>query len=173
MLGSRLTISTLCAAAIFAVTPAFAQVKIAIIDTSKALAETTEIKKVEADMQVKFKPRQERLALLQKEMETLQGQLTTMAGKLTPQAQGQMENDLKRKQKDYTRLGEDLQADVEASRGDILNKAGSQMDAVVKAYATAHNIDVVIDVSNAMYFKPDLEITKQITEAYDKAHPAK
>jgi outer membrane protein len=34
-------------------------------------------------------------------------------------------------------------------------------------------LDVIIDVSNTVYFKPALDITKDATAAYDKAHPAK
>jgi len=173
MFGFRLTRSTFFAAALLAVTPTFAQMKVAVLDTQKALTDTAEIKKVQADMDAKFKPRQEKLGLLQREIETLNNQLTTMAGKLTPQAQAEMDGSLKKKQKDYQRLGEDLQADVEAAQGDILAKASTQMKAVIQAYATANGYDLVLDINNAFYFKPTMDVTKDITAAYDKANPAK
>ena len=36
----------------------------------------------------------------------------------------------------------------------------------------AHRLDVVIDVSNAVYFKPALDITKEAVAAYDKTYPS-
>ena len=37
----------------------------------------------------------------------------------------------------------------------------------------ASGLDVVVDVSNTVYFKTALEITKDATTAYDKTYPAK
>ena len=47
------------------------------------------------------------------------------------------------------------------------------MQDVVKKMAQERGLDVVIDVSNTIYYKPALEITKEATVAYDKAYPAK
>ena len=47
------------------------------------------------------------------------------------------------------------------------------MQAVVKKLAEAKGLDVVVDVSNTVYFKPDLEITTEAIAAYDKENPAK
>jgi outer membrane protein len=42
---------------------------------------------------------------------------------------------------------------------------------VVKKIAEARGIDVVIDVTNTIYYKPALDITAEATAAYDKAYP--
>ena len=47
------------------------------------------------------------------------------------------------------------------------------MQEVVKKLAEEKGFDVVVDVSNAVYFKPALEITTESIAAYDKAYPAK
>jgi outer membrane protein len=82
-------------------------------------------------------------------------------------AQGQ------RKQRDLTRLNEDLQADVSRERDEILSKSSERMKEVVKKLAEEKGLDVVIDVTNAFYFKPAMEITTEAIAAYDKAYPAK
>jgi Skp family chaperone for outer membrane proteins len=43
---------------------------------------------------------------------------------------------------------------------------------VVKKLAEEQQLDVVVDVSQTIYFKPALTITKPAIEAYDKAYPA-
>jgi outer membrane protein len=47
------------------------------------------------------------------------------------------------------------------------------MQTVVQKLAEERGLDVVIDVSNTVYFKPTLDLTKEATAAYDKAFPPK
>ena len=61
--------------ALASVGTAGAQVKIAIINTQKALLETEEIKKAQLDLEAKFKPRQDEMVKLQKELQDIQAQL--------------------------------------------------------------------------------------------------
>ena len=37
--------------------------------------------------------------------------------------------------------------------------------------AEERDVDVVIEVSNTLYFKPALDLTEAASAAYDKAHP--
>ncbi len=110
---------------------------------------------------------------LQKDLQAIQQNLQTNAGKLTPQAEADLTAQGQRKQRELQRLNEDLQADVERDRNEILSKSSQSMQAVVKKLAEAKGIDVVVDIQNTVYFKPDLEITTEVIAAYDKEHPAK
>jgi outer membrane protein len=153
--------------------PAVAQVKVAAINVQNAILETAEIKKAQAELEARYKPRQQKLEALNKELSDLQTRLQTMAGKLTPSAEADMQLQGQRKQKEAQRLAEDLQADVDRDRNDILAKSGDRMQAIVKKLAEERTLDVVLDVSQALYVKPTLDITKEATAAYDKAYPAK
>jgi outer membrane protein len=159
--------------ALLAASTAIAQVKVAIINAQAALIETAEIKKAQADLEAKFKPRQDQMAKLTKELETIQQQLQTLGDKLTPQAQADLTTQGQRKQRDLQRMTEDLQADAEREKTDILTKSGNRMQEIVAKLAEEKGLDMVIDVSNTVYFKPALEITKEATAAYDKAYPVK
>jgi Skp family chaperone for outer membrane proteins len=46
------------------------------------------------------------------------------------------------------------------------------MQDVVKKYAEANNIDVVVEAQATVYFKGALDITKDVIAAYDKQYPA-
>ena len=152
---------------------ALAQSKVAIINTQAAVLETAEIKKAQGELEVKFKPRQAQIDKLQKEIADLQNQLQSQAGKLTPQAEQNLQLTGQRRQRELQRLTEDVQADVDRERNDILQRSGGRMQDVVKKLAEERGYDVIIDISNTVYFKPALEITKEATAAYDKAYPAK
>jgi outer membrane protein len=149
-----------------------AQVKVAVINLQRAVLESEEIQKVSAAMETKYKPRQQELEKIQRDLQGIQQQLQAGAGKLTPQAEADLTAQGQRKQRDMQRMSDDLQADVNAERTDILGKSSQKMAEVVKKLAEEKGYDVVVDVSNTVYFKPALEITAEALAAYNKAYPA-
>jgi outer membrane protein len=106
-------------------------------------------------------------------LQDIQARLSAGAGKLTPQVESDLQVQGQRKQRDLQRMQEDLQGDVERDRQEILARAGQRMQEVIKKLAEEKGLDVVIDTSNTIFFKPALEISADATLAYDKAHPAK
>ncbi len=148
-----------------------AQAKVAIINLQRAVIDTAEIKKASTELEARFKPRQAEMAKLEKDLSGIQQQLQTMAGKLTQQAEADLQAEGQRKQRSLQRVGEDLQADVDRERQEILGKSSQRMQAVVKKLAEEKGLDVVIDSSTTIYFKPALEITADAIAAYDKAYP--
>ncbi len=152
---------------------ASAQVKVAVINLQRAVFESAEIKKADAQMQATFKPRQDKIDALNKEIAALSQQLQASNGKLSPAAEADLQTQGQRKQRDLQRLTDDLQADATAYRNDILSKSSEKMQAVVKKLAEEKGLDLVVDTSTALYYKDAMEITKDAIVAYDKAYPAK
>jgi outer membrane protein len=150
-----------------------AQTKIAIINLQRAVLESAEIKKASAELEARYRPRQQAIEKLQKDIQALQQNLQSNAGKLTPQAEADITTQGQRKQRELTRLTEDLQADVDRERNDILSRSSQRMQEIVKKLAEEKGIDIVTDISNTVYFKPALEITTESIAAYDKAYPVK
>jgi outer membrane protein len=150
-----------------------AQTKVGIINSQLAVIDTAELKKVQQELEAKFKPRQAELEKLQREMADIQRQVQQGQGKLTPQAEQGLQMQGQRKQRELQRVGEDLQGDVERERNEVLQRSGARMQEVVQKLAEAKGLDVVIDVSNTVYFKPALDVTKEATAAYDQAYPVK
>ncbi|HEY6990325.1 MAG TPA: OmpH family outer membrane protein [Bryobacteraceae bacterium] len=148
-----------------------APTRVAIINAQKAVADTQEIKKDQAALEAKYRPRQQQIESLQRELQTIQQQAN--APNLAPAREAELQSTFSQKQKQLQRLGEDLQSDVNAERQDVLGRAGRQMTDVVKKIAEEHGFDVVIDVTNTLYYKPALDITAAATAAYDKAYPPK
>jgi outer membrane protein len=90
---------------------------------------------------------------------------------LTPAAQQDVTAQGQRKERELQRVQEDLQADVDRDRNDILGRTSQRMRDIVTKIATEKGIDVVIDTANTIYFKPALDLTAEATAAYDKAYP--
>ncbi|HEY1217984.1 MAG: OmpH family outer membrane protein [Bryobacteraceae bacterium] len=149
----------------------FAQPKIATISVQKAVFDTAEIKKASAEMEARYKPRADRLRQTQDQIAQISQRLEQGSGQLTSQAESELRAQGTRLQKEAQRTQDDLQADVQADRQDILTKANTRMGEVVKKLAEERGIDLVIEEQATAYFKPTMDITADATAAYDKAHP--
>src|SRR5215831_11181991 len=97
---------------------AVAPAKVAIVNAQKAVADTQEIKKAQADLEAKYRPRQQSIEALQRDLQSIQQQLG--APNITPDREAQLRQSGTEKQKQLQRQSEDLQSDVNNERQDIL-----------------------------------------------------
>lgn len=148
-----------------------AQIKLAVINSQKAILETDEIKKAQLDLTAKYKPRQDQLEKLQKDLQDIQNQL--QGGKLNQLGEQELTAQGQRKQRELTRLQQDLQEDADKDRNEILQRAGTRMQEVVKKLADEKGLDLVVDTANTLFFKTSLDLTADAVTGYNKAYPVK
>ena len=168
--GRRLLVLS---SALFAAAVASAQTKVGVVNLQRAVLESAEIKKASVDLEAKYKPQQQEIEKLQRDLQSIQQNLQTNAGKLTPQAEADLTAQGQRKQRELQRKSEDLQGEVDRVRNEILGKSSQRMQEIVKKIAEEKGLDMVVDISNTIYFKPAMEITTEAITAFDKAYPAK
>ena len=149
-----------------------AQTKVAVVNLQRAVFESAEIKKADAQMQATFKPRQDEIDKLDKDIADLAKQLQSSNGKLTPQQEADLTAQGQNKQRTLKYKQDDLQADAQSYRNDVLSKSSQKMNEIVKKLAEEKGFDLVIDTSTTLYFKPALDLTNDAIAAYDKAYPA-
>lgn len=152
--------------------PAAAQIKVGVINTQRAVLETAEMKKAAADLEAKYKPQQQEMEKRSKELQSIQEKLSN-ADKLKPEYVAELQAEGQRKQRALQRLTEDVQGDVDRERNEILQRGGQRMQQVVTKLAEEKGLDLVVDTSNTIFFKPALEITSDAIAAYDKQFPVK
>ena len=161
----------ICIALAAAATAASAQIKVAIVNSQKALADSDELKKASAAVEAKYKPRQDEITKLQADLQSIEQQLNS--GKLNQQGIADLQAQGQRKQRDLQRLSDDLQQDFDRERQDILGKASQKMQQVITKLAEEKGLDVIVDASQALYYKPALDLTNDAVAAYNKTYPAK
>lgn len=160
----------LCLALAPLATTASAQLKVAVVNVQQAMLDSEELKKASADLEKKYKPRQDELQKLQNDLQLIQQQI--QSGKLNQQAVADLTAQGQRKQRDAQRLSDDLQSDFDRDRQEVLGQAAKRMQDVVKKIAEEKGYDIVVDVSQTLYFKPALDLTSEALAAYNKAYPA-
>jgi len=161
-----------CAAGLISV-PAMAQSKVGVVSLQKAILETAEIKKASNDMQLRYKKRQDDLDKASRELNDIQMQLQSAQGKLSAAGEADLTARGARKEREVKRLDEDLRADVERDRTEILNRAQARIVDIIKKVSDDKGLDMVVEATALITFKPALDITNDVVAAYDKAFPAK
>jgi len=154
---------------VVAMPPASAQMKIGIVDFQNALLATAEMTKKAADLEIKYKPKQQELDSKGKELQDLQAKIESSTNQ---QETVQMQADFGRIQRDAQRMSEDLQADVDYDRNAILQAGADRMRAVVDSVREEKGLDIVVEIGSTLSFTAALDITSDVTAAYDAAHPA-
>ncbi len=162
-----------CAAGLFSVPSAMAQTKVGVVSLQKAILDTAEIKKANNDMALKYKKRQDDFDKAQRELQDIQTQLQAAQGKLSAAGEADLTARGQRKEREVKRLDEDLRADVERDRNEILSRTQTRMLAIVKKVSDEKGLDMVVEATAVITFKPALDITADVVAAYDKAYPAK
>ena len=147
------------------------QAKVAVVNLQEAVFKSAEIQKADADMQAKYKPRQDEINRVTTEISDLAQKFQAGQGKLAEAALADLQAQGQRRQRDLQRLQEDLNADAERDRNDILTKTTQKMGDVVKKLAEEKGVDLVVDSATILYFKPTLDLTADAIAAYDKAYP--
>ena len=150
---------------------ASAQLKIGVVNVQKAIQDTDELKKASADMNKKYQPRTDEIDKLQKDLESIDAQLNS--GKLNQQAAADLQAQGTRKQRDMQRLTDDMNADVDKDRQDILAKMSQKMQDVINKLAEEKGLDLILESSQTLFAKPVYDLTADATTAYNKANPAK
>ena len=148
-----------------------AQTKVGVVNLQRAVFESAEIKKANDEMQARFKPRQDDIDRLNKEIAALAQQLQSGQAKLTPVQEADLQAEGQRKQRELQRKQDDLQSDATAYRNDVLSKSSQKMTEVVKKIAEAKGLDLVVDTSTTLYFKPAMDLTTEAIAEYDKLYP--
>ena len=150
-----------------------AQSKIGVINIQAAIANTAEGKKVMADLQTKYKPRQQELERLQQEIQAIQDQLAKQSTTLSEDEQARLSREAEDKQKLLKRSAEDAQNDFNHDRDEALNKLGQKMVHVITDYAQQNGFTLVLDDAQMpVYFAAkDIELTAEIIKRYDGANP--
>lgn len=149
---------------------ASAQLKVGVVNVQKALSDTDELKKASADMAKKYQPRQDEMDKIQKDLESIDAQLNS--GKLNQEATADLQSQGTRKQRDLQRLSDDMQADVDRDRQAILAKMSEKMQTVINKLAEDKGLDLIVEASQTLYYKPTYDLTADATAAYNKANPA-
>ena len=171
LVGASVTLS--------AQTPAAGPVptRICVVNLQSAMLSTKDGQAAAEDFRTKFsEPEEKKLQAKQAEITDLSDKLQRGANTMSQTAQDDMKKNLDRKNTEYKRALEDYQFDRDEMQRKLLDDLSAKMQAVIARFAQENSCAVFLDVTNPnsgiMWIADQVDVTRQIVDAYDKAQPA-
>jgi outer membrane protein len=151
--------------------------KIAVMNVRNAIVATAEGKQAQAELQSKFAPRQNELQNIQKQMDDIQRKLSEGARTLSQDEQAKLQRDGELLSHKLQRGTDDLNEELQAAQGEIVDGIGRKMLEVLDRYSRENGYTVVLDTSAqgspVVYGSSQSDITQEIVRLYDQAYPMK
>jgi outer membrane protein len=189
MIVNSRSIGTLAALAVLCLAPvrgihaqgaasgAAAPTKIAVINIRNAIVATAEGKQAQAQLQSQFAPKQNELQGLQKQIEDLQRKMTDGARTLSDDEKAKMQREGELFSRRLQRGNDDLNEELNAAQGEIVDTIGRKMLEVLDRYARENGYTLVLDTSAqgspVVYGSSQSDITQDIVRLFDQAYPVK
>lgn len=149
---------------LFAAGTAAAEMKIAVLDTQRALVESEEAQALLAQAQQELQAEQDQLQTLNDEIVALTEQLQKDAEVMSPAEQRRLQKEIEDKQIDLQFLGNKLQKEVNDRRQELLQQMVPKIDVVLKDLIELEGYDMIMERGQLRYVNPKHDITRRVTE---------
>ena len=154
------------------------ETKIALVDTEQFLDEKAGITRLVAAakrVDNEFQPRRTEMQTLQSQIEKTTADLQKAAPVQDPKVTAQQQDKLDQMKKDYQRKGEDAQAAYQKRLQEVLGPVYDEIGKALDAYARAHGITLVLDVTKIQGIvsaSESLDITKPFITEFNSKNPS-
>ena len=159
----KLTSWSLCLLILAAGTAA-AEMKIAVLDTQRALLASEEAQSLLQQLQADLATDENELKTLRDEMVAIQEKLKTDGEVMSAPEQQKLQREFEDKQVDYQFLGNKLQKQVNDRRQELLQPMLTKIDAVLKDLIDLEGYDLIMERGSLLYVNSKHDITRRVTE---------
>lgn len=151
--------------------PAGGAGRIVVVNADRVLTESNEGKAAQKDIEAKFLPRQKDLQARAAELEKLQTELQQKAASMPPAEQQRRAQDLQARQKSLERMNEDINADFQAAREEVLRRLSKRVSDVIQKLGADKGYALILDAngSGALYVSKGSDITDEVMSAFNAA----
>ena len=163
----KLTQVVLCMAALMA-TPAFAEMKIAVMNYQMALLESDAAKKYAVDAEKKFGPQLTKLKSLESGAKGIQDRLVKGGSKMAQGERERLELEFKQKARDFQFQSKELNEAKAVADRDMLKQLKPKLDKAVEEVIKKGNFDLVLERGAVVDVKPQYDITRQVIEGMNQ-----
>jgi outer membrane protein len=164
----KLAALTLVAA--FLAAPAFAEVKIAVVDYGRLVEESPQAKSALEAIRNEFTPKQREMQQQEVALKAKEDKLEKDGATMTPEQRSRAEKDLRDGARDLQRKKAEVQDDFNARRNEEMSRLQKTLIEEVRSYAKAQNFDIVI-ADGVIYSVPALDITPAILASLQSRAP--
>jgi outer membrane protein len=156
--------------AAFVAAPAFAEVKIAVVDYGRLVEESPQAKVALDAIRTEFTPKQRDVQQQEASLKAKEDKLEKDGATMTPDQRTRAEKDLRDGARELQRKRAEIQDDFNARRNEEMSRLQKTLIEEVRVYAKAQNFDLVI-ADGVIYSVPALDITPAILATLQSRAP--
>lgn len=148
--------------------PAYAEMKIAVLNYQMALLESNAAKKYAVDSEKRFGPRIQKLKTLEDQAKQLQDNLIKNGSKMKQAERERLELELNQKARDFQLQSKELNDSKMKADQDMLKIIKPKLDKAVEDSLKTGGFDLVLESGAVVDVKPQYDITKQVIDRLNK-----
>ena len=141
-----------------------AELKIAVLDTQRALVSSEEAKELLEQLQNELQKDEDAVNALGDEIRALQEKLEKDAEIMSPAERRRAEKDIEDKQIDYQFQVNKLQKELNDRRQELLQVMAPKVSVVLQDLIELEGYDFILDRAALRYVNPKHDITRRVTE---------
>lgn len=159
--ANRWTFGVLAVAGTLAASPAFAELKIGVVDYGRLVEESPQAKTALDSIRTEFTPRQRDLQNQQATLKAKEDKLQKDGATMSQDQRANSEKDLRDSYRELQRKQSEVQDDFNARRNEEMSRLQKILIEQVRIYAKAQSFDLVI-ADGVIYTTPSIDITPAI-----------
>ena len=159
--ANRWTIGFVAAIGTLVASPAWAELKIGVVDYGRLVEESPQAKSALESIRTEFTPRQRDLQNQQATLKAKEDKLQKDGATMSQDQRANAEKDLRDSYRELQRKQSEVQDDFNARRNEEMSRLQKTLIEQVRIYAKAQNFDLII-ADGVIYTTPTIDITPAI-----------
>jgi outer membrane protein len=144
-----------------------AEMRVAVVDVQRAVMQTEDGLRAQANLKKLFDSRQQELDRKQKDMAKEKQDIEKQAGVLSKEALAKRADEWQKKMVELQGVFMEYNKELEKKQKEITDPIFEKVMAIVKRLATTENFDLVIDKNTVAYVRTDLDLTDRCIQIYN------
>lgn len=149
--------------------------KIGYVDLQRALNESESGKKAKEEFKVQVDKLQAQLKKQKDEIDNLKEQLEKKALVMKEEERTHLEDDYRKKMRDFERNYKDSQTDLQKKDNELTGGIIKDLQDIIRAYGEREGYTLILEATNSavLYGAKGADLTDPVMQQYNSLHPSK
>jgi outer membrane protein len=152
--------------------PAAAQMKVAVVDTQRAVMETEDGLRMQATLKKVFDSRQRELDKKQEELQKEREDIEKQRDVLSKTALAKRVDKWQREMVNLQTVFVEYNKELQKKQGELTQPIFQKAMGIIRRMAAQEGYDVVVDKQAVPYVRSDLDLTDKVIQLYNQGAPA-
>src|SRR5580700_72815 len=144
-----------------------AEMRVAVVDVQRAVMQTEDGLRAQANLKKLFDTKQQELNRKQTDMQKEKDDIEKQAKVLSKEALAKRADDWQKQMVELQQVFMEYNKELEKKQKEITDPIFERVMGIVKRLATTENFDLVIDKNTAAYVRTDLDLTDRCIQIYN------